>query len=71
MFAYFCRVCYDPVFDSVLKEKVSQTAYLADCETFKGFTIARYITYFLVREQIFFILAIGTICFDVQNPNAS
>ena len=27
--------------------------------------------YFLVVEQIFRIFDIGTICFDVQNPNAS
>ena len=27
--------------------------------------------YFLVCEQIFLIFAIGTICFDVQKPNAS
>ena len=60
-----------PVFDSVLMRKVSQSAPVVDCETFVNFTNARYTIYFLVCEQIFLILAIGTICFDVQNPNAS
>ena len=62
---------YNPVFDSVLMRKVSQSAPVVDCETFVNFTNARYTIYFLVCEQIFLILAIGTICFDVQNPNAS
>ena len=41
------------------------------CGTFVYFTIARYAIYFLVCEQIFLILAMGTICLDVQKPNAS
>ena len=65
------HLCYTPVFDSVLMRKVSQSAPVVDCETFVNFTNARYTIYFLVCEQIFLILAIGTICFDVQNPNAS
>lgn len=43
----------------------------ADCETFIKFMNARYTIYFFVLEQKFFIFAIGTICFEVQKPNAS
>ena len=60
-----------PEFDSILKWKVSKHALVADSETFLFFMIARYTVYFLVLEQIFFILAIGIICLEVQNPKAS
>lgn len=61
----------NPVFDSFLEKKVSQSAPAADYETFINFTNVRYTIYFLVWEQIFLIFAMGMICFDVQNPNAS
>ena len=57
--------------DSFLEKKVPQAAYKADCETFIKFMNARYTIYFFVLEQKFFIFAIGTICFEVQKPNAS
>ena len=60
-----------PIFDSFLGKKVSQATLRAACGTFINFTDARYTIYFLVWEQIFLILAMGTICLDVQNPNAS
>lgn len=63
--------CYTPIFDSFLGKKVSQATLRAACGTFINFTDARYTIYFLVWEQIFLILAMGTICLDVQNPNAS
>lgn len=61
---------YNPVFDTFWTKKVPQTALGAVCGTFANFMVARYAIYFLVWEQIFFILAMGMICFDVQNPNA-
>ena len=64
-------IYYNPEFDSILKWKVSKPALVADSETFLLFMIARYTVYFLVLEQIFFILAIGIICLEVQNPKAS
>ena len=71
MLALYAVMSYTPVFDSFLEKKVSQVALGAGCGTFINFTDARYTIFFLVWEQIFLILAIGTICLDVQNPNAS
>ena len=67
----FKIICYNPVFDSFLAKKVSQVALGVPCGTFINFTDARYTIFFLVWEQIFRIFAIGKICLDVQNPNAS
>lgn len=64
-------VQYNPKFDSLLTEKVPQPALTADFGTFPHFLIARYTSGFFVREQIFLIFFIGTICFEVQKPNAS
>ena len=61
----------NPVFDSILMKKVLKTALVASYRTFSNFTVARYTIYFFVCEQIFLILDMGMICFDVQNPNAS
>ena len=61
---------YIPIFDSFLRKKVSQPALTADCGTFSFFMNIRYAIYFFVCEQIFLILDIGMISFDVQNPNA-
>lgn len=63
--------CYNLVFDSVLMQKVLQPALVAGYKAFINFTNTRYTIYFFVCEQIFLILAMGTICFDVQKPNAS
>ena len=65
------KITVIPVFGSFLEKKVSQTALRAECGTFINFTDARYTIFFLVWEQIFLIFAMGTICLDVQNPNAS
>ena len=65
------RMVYTPEFDSVLTKKVPQPALSAACETFMLLSVARYALYFFVWEQIFLIFFIGTICFDVQKPNAS
>ena len=62
---------YDPEFDSLLTKKVPQTALAAAFGTFVNFLIARYAFGFFVCEQIFLIFFIGTICFEVQKPNAS
>lgn len=64
------EVWYNPIFDSFLRKKVSQPALTADCGTFSFFMNIRYAIYFFVCEQIFLILDIGMISFDVQNPNA-
>ena len=64
------RRWYNPIFDSFLRKKVSQPALTADCGTFSFFMNIRYAIYFFVCEQIFLILDIGMISFDVQNPNA-
>lgn len=69
--AYYKVACYTPVFDRVLTEKISQATKIEACEIFKNFTTARYAIYFFVCEQIFFILDMGTICLEVQKPNAS
>ena len=61
---------HNPIFDSFLRKKVSQPALTADCGTFSFFMNIRYAIYFFVCEQIFLILDIGMISFDVQNPNA-
>ena len=63
--------CYDSKFNSLLTKKVPQTALTAAFGTFVNFLIARYAFGFFVCEQIFFIFFMGTICFEVQNPNAS
>ncbi len=65
------KVCYDPEFDSVLTKKVPEAALGAAFGTFLYFTAARYTFCFLVCEQIFFIFLTGTICLEVQKPNAS
>lgn len=62
---------YHPEFDSLLTKKVPQTALAAAFGTFVNFLIARYAFGFFVCEQIFLIFFIGTICFEVQKPNAS
>ena len=62
---------YNPEFDSLLTKKVPQTALAAAFGTFVNFLIARYAFGFFVCEQIFLIFFIGTICFEVQKPNAS
>ncbi len=62
---------YNPKFNSLLTKKVPQTALTAAFGTFVNFLIARYAFGFFVCEQIFFIFFMGTICFEVQNPNAS
>ena len=64
------RRWYNPIFDSFLRKKVSHPALAADCGTFSFFMNIRYAIYFFVCEQIFLILDIGMISFDVQNPNA-
>lgn len=67
---FFALQIYTPVFDTFLMKKVPRTVLEAACGTFANFMAARYTIYFLVWEQIFFILAMGMICLDVQNPNA-
>ena len=64
-------LCYNPVFDTWNDKKVSQALIPMACGTFINFVIARYTIYFFVSEQIFLIFLIGTICFEVQKPNAS
>ena len=63
--------CYNPEFDSLLTKKVQQAALEAAFGTFLNFLVARYALGFFVCEQIFLIFFIGTICFEVQKPNAS
>lgn len=62
---------YNPVFDSLLVKKVLKPALVADSGTFLVLPFARYAPGFFVCEQIFFIFFMGTICFEVQKPNAS
>ena len=62
---------YIPVFDSILREKVPKPALVAAFGTSVHFMNARYASYFFVFEKIFLILAMGTICLDVQKQNAS
>ena len=64
------KEAYNPIFDSFLRKKVSHPALAADCGTFSFFMNIRYAIYFFVCEQIFLILDIGMISFDVQNLNA-
>ena len=61
---------YFPVFDSILRKKALHTVLKAVCEAFENFINARYTNYFFVCEKIFLIFFTGTICLEVQNPNA-